>query len=243
MSKNYYIYKHTNKINGKVYIGQTCQKPEYRWNNGEGYKRQAYFYSAIQKYGWNNFEHIILKGDLTLKEANYWEEYYIKQYNSTNKQYGYNISFGGDNRKLSEETKKKISMANKGHLVSEETRQKISNANKGKVSFRKGTNLTESHRRNISEAKKGYNFSKEHLENLRSSHQTNKFKNKMREKNGKRVQCIETGNIFHSFQEAAQWAGLTSGTGISDYFRGKQKSAGKHPVTKIKLHWKLVEEN
>ena len=141
---NYKIYAHVNKVNGKIYIGQTKQKVEDRWRDGLGYKpygkkSPSHFWNAIQKYEWNNFEHIILKGDLTLKEANYWEEYYIKQYNSTNKQYGYNISFGGDNRKLSEETKKKISMVNKGHLVSEETRQKISNANKGKVSFRKGT--------------------------------------------------------------------------------------------------------
>ena len=35
---NYIIYKHINKINGKIYIGQTCQKPEYRWNHGKGYK-------------------------------------------------------------------------------------------------------------------------------------------------------------------------------------------------------------
>lgn len=243
INKSYCIYIHKNKINNKVYIGQTCQKPEYRWNHGEGYKQQEYFYSAIQKYGWDSFEHIIVRNNLSLEEANYWEEYYIKQYNSRNKQYGYNISPGGNNHKLSEETKRKISIANTGHLVSEETRQKISMANKGKISFRKGTNLTEQHKRSISEAKKGCKFSEKHLENLKASHQTDEFKIKMREKNGRKVKCIETGQIFYSFQEAARWAGLTSGTGISDYLRGKQKSAGKHPVTKIKLHWKLIEEN
>lgn len=48
LDKTYTIYMHKNKINNKVYIGQTCQKPEYRWNNGNGYKTQTYFYSAIQ---------------------------------------------------------------------------------------------------------------------------------------------------------------------------------------------------
>ena len=46
---NIYIYKHTSP-SGKVYIGQTCQKPEHRWDNGKGYK-SGYFASAIKKYG------------------------------------------------------------------------------------------------------------------------------------------------------------------------------------------------
>ena len=55
------IYLHRNKINNKVYIGQTIQSPEERWKNGNGYKGCYYFYNAIQKYGWDNFEHIILE--------------------------------------------------------------------------------------------------------------------------------------------------------------------------------------
>ena len=45
------IYKHTNKVNGKVYIGQTKQTPTQRWRNGNGYKNNVYFYHSIQKYG------------------------------------------------------------------------------------------------------------------------------------------------------------------------------------------------
>ena len=94
----YTIYMHRNKINGKVYIGQTCQKPSYRWKrNGKGYETCEIMWKAIQKYGWNNFEHIILKSNLTLEEANFYEEYYIKKFNSTNKQFGYNIRKGGKN--------------------------------------------------------------------------------------------------------------------------------------------------
>lgn len=106
----YSIYIHINKINGKVYIGQTCQKPEYRWKrNGKGYETCEIMWKAIQKYGWDNFEHIILKNNLTLEEANFYEKYYIQKFNSTNKKYGYNISLGGKNAPLSQETKQKLS--------------------------------------------------------------------------------------------------------------------------------------
>ena len=48
----YVIYMHKNKINGKVYIGQTCQNPpEKRWANGKGYSHNPYFTEAIEKYG------------------------------------------------------------------------------------------------------------------------------------------------------------------------------------------------
>ena len=61
IKKVWCIYMHTNKINGKKYIGQTFQNIEYRWRqDGSGYKGQP-FYNAIEKYGWDNFEHKILK--------------------------------------------------------------------------------------------------------------------------------------------------------------------------------------
>ena len=63
--ENYKVYIHRNKINGKVYIGITKQKPENRWRNGKGYKQNIKFYRAIEKYGWNNFEHIVLVDNLT----------------------------------------------------------------------------------------------------------------------------------------------------------------------------------
>ena len=106
---NYIIYAHINKINQKVYIGQTNQKkPEYRWGKfGSGYKRQT-FYKVIEKYGWDNFEHIILEENLTQNEANEREKYYIKFYNS--QENGYNNTEGGNNRLLSETEKQAISI-------------------------------------------------------------------------------------------------------------------------------------
>ena len=57
----YLVYKHTNKINGKGYIGLTqFSSANIRWQNGKGYKKQKYFYATIKKDGWENFVHKIL---------------------------------------------------------------------------------------------------------------------------------------------------------------------------------------
>ena len=69
MENNYIIYQHKNKINGKMYIGLTKQNPITRWRNGKGYAKNKHFSDAIQKYGWENFEHTILYTGLTQEEA------------------------------------------------------------------------------------------------------------------------------------------------------------------------------
>lgn len=90
------IYMHRNLINNKVYIGQTIQKPEYRWRNkGKGYKDSSLFYKAIQKYGWENFQHTILEDSIPQKQLNQREKYYIMLYQSNNRDYGYNLTPGG----------------------------------------------------------------------------------------------------------------------------------------------------
>lgn len=80
----YKVYVHVNKINGKIYIGQTCNSLSIRAGrkSGIGYKHSTHFYNAIQKYGWENFEHIILIDSLSLEMANIIEEELIKKYNS-----------------------------------------------------------------------------------------------------------------------------------------------------------------
>lgn len=107
VNNNYCVYVHINKINHKAYVGQTNQCPEHRWGKqGKGYIKQQ-FYKAILKYGWDNFDHIVLQTNLTQEEANEKEKYYIKLYDSWAN--GYNYTEGGQNRHLTENEKIKIS--------------------------------------------------------------------------------------------------------------------------------------
>ena len=137
--KVFCVYKHTSPSE-KIYIGQTKRNPKLRWKNGEGYKHNQHFYNAIQKYGWDNFKHEIVCSDLTDKEADWLEKYLISYYNSSNRNYGYNIEGGGNNNKIiSDETKSKQSKAHigqvsgmKGKKQSDEAKEKISVAHKGK---------------------------------------------------------------------------------------------------------------
>ena len=109
--KKYIIYMHKNKIKGRVYIAQNGWKNENkRWRNETHYEG-TYFRKAIKKYGWDNFDHIILEKDLTLEEANEKEKNYIKQYNACDKTKGYNCLPGGRNpdpKKLKSIKKSKI---------------------------------------------------------------------------------------------------------------------------------------
>jgi group I intron endonuclease len=119
--QNWCVYIHTNKINNKAYIGITQQKPEHRWQNGYGYKNNKYFWRSIKKYGWDNFEHIIFAKNLTQNEAEHIEILLIALYDTTNSNFGYNISIGGvashTGVKHSKETKEKISEKAKERFI------------------------------------------------------------------------------------------------------------------------------
>lgn len=126
---NYKVYIHINKINGKRYYGITGKKKvEERWGkNGKGYKfyidkegrkrGNEHFWRSICKYGWDNFEHIVIARGLTEEEARWLEIELIREFDTTNQDKGYNITKGGEGTngyKHTEETKKKIGEAMKG---------------------------------------------------------------------------------------------------------------------------------
>ena len=209
----YTVYQHKNKINGKIYIGITSQKPEQRWGSqGCNYKSSPHFYSAIQKYGWDNFEHNILFTELTKEQACLKEQELIKEYNSMNREFGYNSTSGGDIFTMNEETKQKISQAmmgnqnNLGHPCSEEKKKKISNAQKGRE-------FTEKHKQKLSEAAKN-----------RHVPCSEEKKQILKEKSHKKpVYCEELDKIFESVQECGRQLGIPA-TNISKLCNGRGKT-------------------
>lgn len=95
--KIYSVYCHINKINSKIYIGITSQHPcEKRWLSGHGYHGSIKFHNAIKKYGWRNFDHLILFENLNEDIAKVIEIELINKYDTVNG--GYNITNGGEGR-------------------------------------------------------------------------------------------------------------------------------------------------
>lgn len=166
--------------NNKKYFGITKTTVQNRWGvDGSGYSTQQLFWRAIQKYGWNNIQHIILAEKLSKEWACKLEQDLIWKYKSNNPKYGYNVSSGGDGPFgviRSDETKEKIRQANIGHHHSEETKQKISknsshhnkgmklseerkeklhNARRGKPSWNSGKKMSDEYRKKLSDAHKG----------------------------------------------------------------------------------------
>lgn len=116
------VYKHTNKINDKVYIGITCNL-KHRWvAKGYMYTGSPYFNHALKKYGWDNFEHEILFEGLTEKEARKKETELIKLYRSNDSNYGYNLTEGGEHNIPNKSVRDKISKTQKA-LMTDEKRQ------------------------------------------------------------------------------------------------------------------------
>ena len=115
VDKTYVVYRHIFP-NGKSYIGITCAKPyDKRWKHGKGYRSQPKVYRAILKYGWGNISHEIIASDVNSNDANRIEQESIAKYDSVTN--GYNIAIGGggcNGFHHSDETKRKISEANRG---------------------------------------------------------------------------------------------------------------------------------
>lgn len=227
MEKIYTIYCHRNKLNNKRYIGQTSQEVERRWRKeGEGYKDSIKFWNAIQKYGWDNFEHIILEKNLTQEEANEREVYWITYFDTfNNDDKGYNMTPGGNNymKQLwqDEEYKEKMKQIfkisrKKSWSDKEFTEQRMQSLIQG-----------------LKDSWNDPEWRVKRIENITGD----------KNPNAKGVINLETGKIFTTIKEASQWAGLKSVSGIGECCKGRQKSAGKHPDTGEPLHWKYINNN
>jgi len=115
--KNWVIYRITNLVNGKIYIGKTIQglarrrsEHIHRFNLGE---RNHKLYLAMRKHGLENFKFEVLCCALKIEYLDQLEIQFIKEYNSFNR--GYNMTCGGE--AIAEETRRKIGLAHKGRKV------------------------------------------------------------------------------------------------------------------------------
>lgn len=135
----HYIYKISNTINDKIYIGQTID-PSRRWKEHKRSKENGMLIArALLKYGPDNFNFDVIASCCTLEDANMIEALIISQYDSANISYGYNIDPGGNTTPRNEETCKKISISsmgkpgtNKGKSFSNEWKNNLSKSNAGK---------------------------------------------------------------------------------------------------------------
>jgi len=143
------IYKVTNKINNKIYIGQTIMTLYERWK--KHCRRGNALFNAIKKYGKENFTIEEIDGANSLTELNYLEQHYI-YINNCIAPNGYNLTSGGFNS-----------------TYSEETRKKMSDSRKGKIPWNKGKKLSKEHLDNLSKSHKGFKMTQEHKEKLRKA--------------------------------------------------------------------------
>ena len=215
------VYMHTNKINDKKYIGITSRDVESRWRNGLGYQSgQPVFWNAIQKYGWDNFEHEIIAQDLDEYTAKQLEIDLINKYKTNcrkykNPEYGYNMTDGGDGttgRTHTDETKEKLKIVATGRKASDETRLKLSEAKKGTNNSFYGRHHSEETKRILSDK------TKEKLSNpenhpMYGKHQSEESKKKNMESQLKKsvVQLNKIGEFiaeYISINEASRYTGI-----------------------------------
>lgn len=196
MIKKYYIYRITNLINGKTYIGQHRYK-----DLDDGYMGSGKHLKAAQaKYGIENFKKEILVFNISKKEhIDLLEKTFIaSEREKVGRENCYNIADGGDGGNTgprSEEWKRKISEAKKGKHHSEEWNKKISKVMKGRPSTMKGKHRSEETKRKISEVLRGqaaWNKGKKMSEETRRKNsEAHKGKHPSEESNRKRSETLK----------------------------------------------------
>ena len=205
------IYKITNKVNGKVYIGQTILGFDNRYHYNL-YKNTSNIHLkySIEKYGFENFYvNKVFDIAFSKEELDIKEKLWIKYFDCINN--GYNIQTGGHNNySISEETRIKMSECRKGkknHFYgkhhSEETKSIISKRNKGNIAWNLGKHHNEETKLKISKANSGINNGK-----------------------SKKVICLTTNEIFNCISDGAKKYGIDRGN-ITRCCKGCTKTSGK----------------
>jgi group I intron endonuclease len=220
------IYKITSPSK-KIYIGQSSDI-EYRWKT---YKRlhcknQTCLYNSFKKYGVNKHKFEIVQL-CEFEQLNELEKYYMDLFQTFNNKYGMNLKDGGDaHSSMSEESKRKMSIAKKGIKLSIEHRQKIGEANKGNKRSKEavlktalgntGKKRNDESKLKMSISATGHKHSNESKLKiglaLKNRIYSNETKEKLRLANCKLILNTETGIFYHGIKEAANAYSINSNT-------------------------------
>jgi len=205
------VYKTTNLVNGKSYIGKDSKNNPNYLGSGILLKK------AIEKYGKENFIKEVLQECLTIEDLNKAEKWWIEKEDACKNPNSYNLANGGQGGDLSAfmdfEKRKGVSIHNKedrmirsiriqgennpmyGKKMSDEQKKKLSEANKNREYF-----FTEQHKKNLSKAIKGKKASAETREKMRKAHLGSTKKGK------EVIQINEDGTVkktYRSIREAS----------------------------------------
>lgn len=199
--KCYCVYMHISP-SGKRYIGITGQTPKQRWKNGYGYNENSHIKNAINKYGWDNFDHDILFSNLSKEDACRLEMICIKLFRSNERKYGYNKSVGGEFSSLGivKTQEEKLEMSRRTKKYWDENPDK---AKERSIEYAKRCAENEELRKYLSE-----------------------IASKAAEKTKKQVYCYETDSVYSCAKEAGEQLGIKTIEHIRACCTGGRKSAG-----------------
>lgn len=216
------IYKITNLINGKTYIGQSIDIKRRFWDHRcVSHESNRHLKHALKKYGKENFKYEVLE-ECQESELDDRERYYIETLKPE-----YNVTNGGQDslRRYPKEVRKKISERSKrqwDNMTDEERQHRISHNLTG---HRRGYTMSEETKAKLRDKNLGKKQSPETIEKRRQT-MLEKKRNGYKHDNSshmKKVKCIETGEVFKSVKDAAESIGAAPNS-VSSMLKGRQKT-------------------
>lgn len=244
------VYKITNLVNGKLYIGQTKASLQRRFKSHCRQKFCRLLKAAIDKYGVENFAITPIVRCSTLEEMNAREVTCIRLFKTLSTEGGYNLTPGGWSYERSADHRMRMSIAMKGKMagsanpmfgtrMSDEQKKKMSLITKGRVSAMKGKKHSEETKAKMSFAMRGKLMAEETRKKigdaLRGQPKSAATKEKLSKANAYRsipIFCFQNGQIYPSISAASAALGLRSGI-VSRVVSGKLKSTGGYSFAAV----------